>query len=201
VAVFIFLKLIRPGTQISFRKAIGYLVVTVIGFSGLIFYNRIFESIYDLLLLFGIKSRNITLLLNEGVHWSGRDLLYENVIKEIIENPIMGIGLAGDRGILGGRYVHNFFIEVIANFGFIMGGILLIAFLLLVLKSLIQNNRVKYNMIIIWLCIGFIPLMVSGSYLTSMNFWIFLALILNGLFIRNKSNMISKDEVFYESIG
>ena len=110
---------------------------------------------------------------------SGRDRLYEIVWKEVLTHPILGLGLAGDRPLIGG-YVHNFFIEIIAHFGFLLGSLLLVLFIVLMLRALMAKDLKRYEMLIVWMCLGFVPLQVSSSYLINMNFWILLGLILRG---------------------
>jgi O-antigen ligase len=122
------------------------------------------------------------------------------VVAEIIENPILGIGIAGDTRIIGNSYVHNFFIEVIGNYGIILGVIVSIIVLLLIMKFLLAKDTFKYNLVIIWLSLGFVHLMVSGSYLTDLKFWIFLGLMINSQSKRVRGgNYVKKNENFVSS--
>ena len=132
-----------------------------------------------MLLHVGVRSRTLLLFLQDGVHLSGRDIIYRGVMAEIIESPWLGIGIAGDRRVLSGGYTHNFFIELIGNFGFILGILVSVGIIILIIKALIIKDRDKYNLIIIWMSLGFVHLMVSGSYLTDINFWIFLGLMIS----------------------
>ena len=95
-----------------------------------------------------------------------------------MKHPLVGLGLAGDRLLVGG-YVHNFFIEVLAHFGVVMGSILLVWFMVRLIMSVKNNTKHihKYEMIIIWIALGLAPLMVSSSYLININFWILLGLM------------------------
>lgn len=142
--------------------------------------------LYKLLSTLGINSRSILLFLSGEIHLSGRDRLYGLVIDAIINDPLSGIGVAGDRRIIGGSYAHNFFIEVLGNFGVIIGLVFSIAFLLLIIRSLATKDKSKYSMIAIWLCYGFVHLMVSSSYLEDIKFWIFAGI----LFSYNRSNKL-----------
>lgn len=135
--------------------------------------------IYNLFLQFGIKSRTLILFLKGGVYLSGRDQIYEDVIAEIIERPFFGIGLKGDTRIIGSSYVHNFFIEIIGNFGIVIGVIISVAIVMLIIKSLMNKERLNYNIAITWISLGFVHLMVSSSYLSDIKFWIMLGLLVN----------------------
>lgn len=92
---------------------------------------------------------------------------------------MFGIGIGGDRYILNGAYSHNIFIEIIANFGIFIGGIIIILIFICIIKALLQKNSLNYSIIAIWLCIGFVHFMVSNSYIVDMRFWIFLGVLLN----------------------
>lgn len=184
ILVFVFLKLLRPSNKLNYKKVFLYIVSS--GSALLIFLNlkNIFEYLYNFLFNFGIESRSIRLFLREDVHLSGRDRLYDDVNHETISNPFIGIGIGGDRRVIGG-YVHNLFLEILANFGIILGTFLIITLILLIFKSLLVKDREKYNMIIIWLSLGFVHLMVSGSYITDIKFWILMGLITNSLIYKN----------------
>lgn len=179
IIVFIFLKFIRPNSKRTYKRAFGHFSIICVGVVALIFMEQILMSIYNFLLRFGINSRSLILFTRENIYLSGRDRIYENVLSEILENSILGIGIAGDTRIIGNSYVHNFFIEVVGNFGVVLGSILSITVLLLIIKSLLTKDTLKYNLFIIWLSLGFVHLMVSSSYLTDLKFWIFLGLMIN----------------------
>ena len=179
VVVFILLKFIRPNQRITHRRIVRKFSVVGIGLIIIIFSEQIFISLYHFFLKFGINSRTLILFLLDRVYLSGRDKIYAKVIDEISQNPLIGIGIAGDRRIIGGSYVHNFFMEVVGNFGIILGSILIIGILLLIINSIFTKNIFKYNMTIIWLSIGFVHLMVSSSYWVDIRFWIFLGVLIN----------------------
>lgn len=182
VLVFVFFKFIRPNSKRTYKRALGHFSILSTGFIALIFIEKILMSIYRFLLRFGINSRSLVLFTQENINLSGRDRIYETVVDEIINNTFLGIGLAGDLRITGGSYVHNFFIEVLGNFGVVFGLVVSISVVLLIIKSLFIKDRSKYNMVIIWLSLGFIHLMVSSSYLIDLKFWIFLGMMIKIIF-------------------
>lgn len=144
---------------------------------GIIYINEILEYLYNLLLNFGIRSRSIQLFLRDDIYLSGREKIYDDVINGILDKPIQGIGLAGDRQIIGGGYAHNIFIEILANFGVILGSFIILILICLIISSLFTKENKRYNMIIIWISVGFVHLFVSGSYLIEFKFWILLGLV------------------------
>jgi hypothetical protein len=179
ILIFTFLKFFSPHSKKSFTKIIISFSILGIGIISLIFLDGIIEFLYNQLLSYSINSRTLRLFLREEIYLSGRDMIYESVIVEILQRPLLGIGIAGDRSTLGGGYVHNLFIELIGNFGIAVGLIFSICLILLIIKSLFIKDKEKYDLIIMWLSLGFVHLMVSRSYLIDIKFWIFLGLIIN----------------------
>jgi hypothetical protein len=177
LAIFALLKLVKPEKAPTPRGVIGYLVLLMIGFFFILFFEEILLSLSSFLSKFGIRSRSIALLLRPDIHLSGRDSLFRVVVEELMKSPIIGLGLAGDRPLIGG-YVHNFFLEVLSHFGVIVGLIVLIIFSFRCLWGLLRAKQLNYELLIIWFSMGFMPLMVSSSYLISLNFWVFLGLLL-----------------------
>lgn len=179
ILIFVVLKFLRQNSKRTFKRILRDFSLLGIGIILFLFLNEILESIYILLLKFGINSRTLTLFLIEEVHLSGRDSIYNDVIAKLLDNPMTGIGLVGDREVLNGTYAHNFFIEVLSNFGIITGTIILVSILVLLLKGLVNKEKNVYSLIFIWVSLGFVHLMVSGSYLIDIKFWILMGLLIN----------------------
>lgn len=191
IVVFVVLKLIRLDFKTSYKKMLligGIIIVLTI---TILYSNDILQFLYNYFMSKGIQSRSIILFLDKGLYLSGREILYNGIIKEILDNPIIGIGLAGDRRTIA-SYSHNIVLEIFSGFGLIVGTIILSFLAILILKSLTMREKEKYNMSIIWLALGFVSLMVSGSYLEEMSFWIFLGLISNDILIKPTTETICK---------
>ena len=157
----------------------------------ILYFGSILEYINNILLNFGIRSRSIYLFLGKDIHLGGRDLVYQNIIKGILDKPYIGMGLAGDRRINGGGYAHNLLLEILADYGIVLGTILIVSLVFLIVKYLFIKDKEIYNMYIIWLSLGFVHFMVSGSYLIDLRFWILMGLIANlSIGEKNKTNMI-----------
>ena len=186
ILIFVFLKFFSPHSKKTFTKIIIDFSILGIVILALIFLDEIIDLLYNLLLSYGINSRTLRLFLREGVHLSGRDKIYESVIAEILQRPLLGIGIAGDRRIIDGSYTHNFFIEILGNFGIFVGFIINITMVFHIIRSLLTKDKEKYDFIIMWLSLGFVHLLVSSSYLTDIKFWIFLGVLMN--FMKNRKH-------------
>lgn len=180
LAVFTLFKLIRITKPYTYSAM--YYRMFIVG-HAILFYinlNEILNYLYNYLLNLGIYSRSIDLFIRgKDVHLSGRDVIYSDTIDAISNNPLLGIGLGGDRRLTYTGYAHNFFLEVISHFGIIFGSIIILIIFTLIFRCLVTRTEENYTMIIIWICLGFVPLMVSSSYLIEINFWILMGLIVN----------------------
>lgn len=177
--IFIILKFFRPNQRLSRKKFLKYTNIIGITFLFLLNLEDIIELLYFFFLKLGINSRTLMLFLREDINLSGRDQLYKATINAISKKPILGHGLAGDRKILDGFYVHNIFLEIILNFGIIFGLLLGMVLIIIIIKVILSRNCKLYDMGIIWFSLGFIHLMITGSYLIDMKFWIFLGVFIN----------------------
>lgn len=134
-----------------------------------------------------LESSRTFFLLSEGElvsHDSGREDGFYSVVKpHIMEQPITGWGIGADRFFLDGSYSHNIFIEIFIHYGIFLGTFIFIAFFLWVLR-LFRSRSVRnmYNgreFVVMMFLYGFVPLLVSGSYLIEFYFWVMI-----GYFIR-----------------
>jgi len=188
VGVFFILKLINMRNKPTYRNVLVYIILITIILIGLFFFNTLLESLNNLFLQLGIRSRTLSLFLRDNLHLSGRDRLYNDMLKTIADNPIFGVGLAGDRRIIG-RYSHNIIIEVFSGFGIIIGSIIILFLMLICIKAILSKKTLASSIISMWFSMGFVHLMVSSSYLIDFRFWIYLGLSLS--LILNKK-VISK---------
>ena len=104
---------------------------------------------------------------------TGRDLLISQLLG-VLNNQPMGLGLLGDRAIIG-VYAHNIFIELLVSFGYFFGSIISLSLITIIIlafkKSLKSNIHLFY---VGTVCFGFLPLLTSHSFLLYPNFWLFL---------------------------
>lgn len=173
---FLLLKIIKTRKRFNLKQITFFIIYILTSISFVVYFKNIIIFIRDVLYRFGIQSRTLELLLRDDIYMSGRDSIYNDLIIALYDNPIMGVGLGGDRKISGG-YAHNIFIEILCNFGILLGLIIIISIIMLMLKSLIINSYNNYNIVIFWLSVGFIHLFVSSSYLTDIKFWVMLGII------------------------
>lgn len=186
IVIYIFLRIVSPRQKFSFLKIFIYGTSAITLLLSILNYEQILLYINKFFLEYGIHSRTIMLLLQDELHLSGRDSIIKIVWDRIEQSPFLGIGLAGDTRVLGHSYVHNFFIEVMGNFGIPLG-ILIIGILLFTLFTILIFSK-NYNLVALWVSLGFAHLMMSSSYIIDLKFWIFFGILIFTLreLIRNK---------------
>lgn len=124
-----------------------------------------------------IDSRSIRLFTMDKINLSGREDIFSTIYEKITNNPF-GKGLFSDR-FFAETYAHNIFLEMLIEWGIIVGSIIIILIVVLIIKGVFNKNKDYANLVIQWVAIGFVPLLVSSSYLTSFNFWILLGILVN----------------------
>lgn len=177
ISILLFIWVLAIGSRGAVIAFIVYIVIDaflnkrkgrwLLFFIGLIFLSVV-PLLYDYFDSIGIHSRTLDFFLSGVIDYdTGRDYLYEKSLREIMQHPFTGIGLWGDRVLLDGFYSHNFFIEVLLDFGLFVGLILLLWFLYFMVNAFVTTKDEKRDTLLILVASGLIPSFVSGSYLTS----------------------------------
>ena len=148
-------------------KKIGWLLVVVGAFMLVLVY---LEQILDFLLEFagdiGYSTR-IFEMFAEGEISSehGRDFVVDHILRAL-ENRPFGLGLCGAEAATSGFYAHNLFLELVATFGWGIGGIFCVSFVFFIVKGFLScMNDTQRGFYLVLFCTSFIPLMVSGIFL------------------------------------
>lgn len=173
--VYVILAFLKNIHKLSRKNAFIFSTIISTSVICFIFMDNILKFAYETFSRMGIRSRTLLLLLQDPLYSSGRDWRYDTIIEQIKNNPLLGIGIGGDRVILGG-YSHNIFIEIVSGFGIVIGFLLVIILMYICVKTFFSKNEFDSNVMILWFSIGFVPLLVSSSYLIDFTFWIFLGL-------------------------
>ena len=97
---------------------------------------------------------------------SSRGIIQSKIISAIETSPAFGYGVFGDRLFIGGSYPHNLLLEIICQFGIVVGGGLLITLLFVFIDAIRKSNGFFERMFVFMLIIMVIvKLMLSSSYL------------------------------------
>lgn len=104
-----------------------------------------------------------------------------NIIREqyIVKSNSLFRFMPIDKLNNGTNYPHNIFIEWIYEYGWILGGVFVIIFIVLAIKMMIHYRPYYSEVYMILLVSGFLMLLTSMTYLEWPLFWAFLGIILN----------------------
>lgn len=159
---------------------IVFIILTYLNFRNiLLLVERMFYTL-------NIQSRTLSLILYNEIEYSaGRDVLYSSIIEVLKEDPLSIRGINADYNLLG-IYSHNIVLELMYEFGVIIGFILLMTILFTIIFVLFKKYVYEFDsLIIIILAIWSSQLMISYSIWISIYFWFYIGLFLN----TNSKNM------------
>lgn len=138
--------------------------------------------------------------------------LWRNGLYESLRNPIAIKGVLYDRyfytmtfngnsnlGIpiydasFNGIFAHNLLVEVVMQFGWLFGGVMLVFLGIVILYSFFRAKSITRIMVVMLVFAGFMQLIVSNSYLISCWFWGGLGVLVNFASSQVYINMIMID--------
>ena len=108
---------------------------------------------------------------NEAFKSTSRTRLYEYIISELLPNNFFGVGPLGNRTlmpVIGYKipYPHQLFLELMIDYGLILGGGMSISIIVIVLY-LVFKSKDKYRYLTGLFCVASLfPLMLSGTFYT-----------------------------------
>lgn len=125
----------------------------------------------------GINSRTLSLLISGEIDYdAGRNEITKTVIDNILNSNAWGFGIYGDRPLLDGTYAHNIFLEVLIDFGLVLGTLILLLFIVFMIKVFLSFKDKK--LFLLFFSLGFLPFLKSGSYLGSIEFSILIGFLI-----------------------
>lgn len=172
-------------------KILLILGTSIIGFVIIHLFN-FQDNIRITLSNLGIESRTIDFLSSNTLfYFDDRFKIYELLIREIVKNPIFGLGLAGDRYFLNihftgvnSTYAHNIILEIWLHYGLIIGTIIMSICIYIFFRGFIFNRIMSKDtkmFLFIFFVTSILQLFVSRSYLTEHNILFLLAISANTL--------------------
>ena len=135
----------------------------------------------------GLKSKFLELLTvrqSFDQASNGRAKIWRTVIGLIGQSPIMGYGVFGERNAVYSigypwGYSHNIILEMLVSFGCIVGGGIIILFLVNVVRFFRTSIDIEERLIfVIFLAVSF-ELMVSSTIWLHYSIWCLLGLLVN----------------------
>lgn len=199
-AVFMILFMISmyKNDAITRSHPYGKLLFIVLLVLVVINLDTILDFISSSLQAIGITSRTIEKLISgetSFIQSEGRESIWNQAIDNI---GFIGKGLFGDRTVLideygDPAYAHNFILELMIDLGAVLGIAVVTAFLVTIIKATriarASGNPILQKMSYAMISVFFVRHMVSASFLTSFDFWLYWGLAVN--IVENRENILS----------
>lgn len=107
---------------------------------------------------------------------SNRDMHAKTIHEALSVVPFSGLGIYGDR-VLNGSYAHSILVELWADFGYVIGSILIIVIVYVLVKAFYVTKSVNERaFLVIVMSNGLFKLFFSGSYITENMFFLMLGI-------------------------
>ncbi len=198
VCFVIFYLLFSVKKNMTKKNKLSLFIIFIIVIIALSKYGNSFYMLSGVFDNMNMSSRTVTMItdgtmLEDDARNSLATICYEGIMK----NPILGVGPANDRNYIAqyfhsdedntGKYPHNFFLEVLLQFGVLLGAIIVFVFFRIIYKAY-KNSQDRFysNLLLVLFAAFFVPLMYSGSYLIQEGVYLLLAFCISK---RNKSSL------------
>lgn len=151
----------------------------------LLFHEAILGGVATLLDSMGIESRTFEMIISQSFFdQSGRDGIRDTLYDNI---SIFGEGLYGDRVVADGNYAHNIILEIIIQFGAVIGIVILLLMFALLFNAVKKRESSEWFYVMALLPNGLFSLFFSSSYLAAVPcFYMLMALCVNALTSRKE---------------
>lgn len=176
--------------KITTNKVVIISLILVIAVIVSLNYTTIFAWLSSLF----PSSRTLSLLVSGFKFDSGRSEIHDIFLNEIRKNPLLFRGIFSDRILYSATrgiefeisgYPHNIFIEIVFQFGAVLGTMILIPLIYYLVKAL----KVGFKcldlelkcMLVLFFTAGIIKLLFSGSYLTTIEFYLCICFVMTSM--------------------
>lgn len=196
VLTFVFLYLLFVRLRLSVWSNIGISGLAIILYLQ---FDSLLNFTSQLVAQMGLSTRIFTLMENSALaDDSGRQFIQQKLMAAMDISPIFGYGLAGDQSVAG-AYAHNFALEVIVSFGWIIGVLLLLLITVTLIKSFLSTtNESEKGFWLVLLCCGVVKLFLSSTFLQESYLFLLLGYcsqMINKKRITAKSNIQSDNQL------
>ncbi len=169
------------------QRLILYVLMAIAMVLLLMFYDGILLWMRSVASALGMSERIFNAIQSESFFVSdSRVILAKQAMEAIAARPVLGYGIAGDRGVLG-VYAHNIFLELLVSFGLVQGIILFLYLIQLVARAYFKaQGKWGKELVLMLLCSAFLKLFISSSYLLEPLFFLMLGVCTNQIRINKR---------------
>lgn len=161
----------------NLKTVYGYILAIGMGLAISLKLQDLIVWLYLLTSRMGLSSYSLLKFMNlfEGQQLdqflSGRETLWQNAYRMIVNSPVLGDGIGAFKEKYD-IYTHNLFLDLMIHFG-LVGTLVVTVLLLIFLKRFVElpKNSEKIFLLIIF-CLAFPKLLLSTNYYSDFYIWI-----------------------------
>lgn len=158
--------------QTSTKKGKGTIVLVVIlllmWFVNSSLWNAFLLFLRDIISTIGLSTRIIDYTIQGETlsDYTERDEIFDVVISKIHERPLTGWGLYGEWQFVGWS-AHNMYLEILQNYGVIIGGIILLWMFYIAIKAFFTTKSIPVrSLVLMFVCNVFVRGFFGGTFLS-----------------------------------
>lgn len=140
--------------------------------------NYFLKAVTDILNKFGLSSKIIDSFINSSNSIDGGRLFLWTDSLTLIKSHFWGVGVYYDR-YLYNVYVHSIFLEILANFGWLIGMIIIVYLIKIIITMLTKADQQIKIIFMVFSSLSIVRLLLSYSFWYDINFWIMIAIYYN----------------------
>lgn len=151
------------------------ILILIVSYLLVVYYEDVLLYFYDYAESLGFNARIIEMMMkNDVLLDNGRNPIVISVFSALSVNS-GGLGLCGVQALTNQFYAHNLFLELVASYGWIIGGFFSISFIILVVKGYLGCiNDTQKAFFLMLFCVAPFPLMFSGIFLNQPSLFMFI---------------------------
>lgn len=171
------------------KRVLFVLAALLVGIVFIFSWKYIFTFLYEFLYSKGINSRSLYMAISGiGFYDSGRSIYHERLLAAVNQSPVLGLGAFGGEKTVG--LAHSLYLDILANFGYIVGTIFIAMLVLTICKNLLKRNKNARTQVIIMMSLILFPRGVfDENFWGAWELWVIFGLLLGVKNARRSKNM------------
>lgn len=193
IASYIVIQTVRNaiGGQIKGGRKVLYFLASILIICLAVMWRQVISILSQVLGLFSINSRTLTLLSQSTISSSGRDVIHSSLWDLLNQHPIMGLGVGGDVSMIN-ENAHGLYLSLLTSYGYILGGIAIVTILIICMRSFFRSCGRNREIVLIYICMTLPRGFTGGDMWTSDVFWWMLGICLTTLHLSAKKQYNSE---------
>ena len=181
IAAYLIVMVLKKTWKDKSVKRIKYLFLTVLGCGGMLFWKECLALLGNVLSLFSISSRTISLLSTGKIDPNGRDIIHQELTAALNQHPILGFGICGDEVVLQemSQSAHSLYLSILSNYGYFIGAVFLGLLVYWNYRAYQKAQGLEKDILLIYMCMVWPRGFTGGDIWTSDVFWWMLGLIIS----------------------